>query len=332
MQTTLFENESVNIPKEIIQKVKEGTCVLFLGAMASAKSPENSKYKYEKGPPSGPELSRRLAKDCDYELIMKEQYSQTKNDNINDIILEKHNNNAKANIEDLQKVSLFYEFREHGSRKELVEFISKAVDNDDIEPSPALKMLASLPFRLIITTNYDHLFEKALRVAKTMDGKLKEPMIDIYDPDPESIPKKLPLDPRENRPNLLKLHGDIDEPNSIVITEEDYIHFIQRMTTGGDFHPIHNNIRTRLSNWSILFIGYGLKDYNLRLLFRTLWWRTKAADFPLSFSVDPYPDNLIVSVWKRSNKQMISFIKEDLWDFVPALYRAIKGEDYYNEW
>ena len=52
------------------------------------------------------------------------------------------------------------------------------------------------------------------------------------------------------------------------------------------------------------------------------------ADFPLSFSVDPFPDDLIVSILQRGGKPMVSFVKENLWDFVPALYQACKGVEY----
>lgn len=80
--------------------------------------------------------------------------------------------------------------------------------------------------------------------------------------------------------------------------------------------------------WPFLFVGYSLKDYNLRLLFRTLRWGIDVANFPLSFSVAPCPDNLVVAVWQRSPQPMVSFIEEDLWSFVPALYHAVIGEEH----
>jgi len=135
------------------------------------------------------------------------------------------------------------------------------------------------------------------------------------------------LDPSEEQPILLKLHGDIDQPESFVVTEEDYLIFIQKM--GDDHqHPIHRNIRARMNTWPILFIGYSLKDYNLRLLFRTLRWHVDVANFPLSFSVDPFPDDLIVSVLQHGEKPMVSFVRESLWDFVPALYKECRGAEW----
>jgi hypothetical protein len=189
-------------------------------------------------------------------------------------------------------------------------------------------MLAALPFPIIVTTNYDHLFDNALRRARTRNGELKDPIVGIYDPKRTEPPEEVPLDPLEQRPVLLKIHGDIDKPESIVVTEEDYIVFIQRMSDH-NLHPFHQNIRVRMRNWPILFIGYSLKDYNLRLLLRSLRWKIDAVKLPLLFSVDPSPDKLIRSVWQGGGEErIIYFVEKDLWEFVPALYRACMGKEY----
>lgn len=160
-----------------------------------------------------------------------------------------------------------------------------------------------------------------------MDGRPKQPNVRICDPTWTGPPEFAPLDPSEQHPILLKLHGDLNYPESIVVTEEDYLVFIQKMSDRHQ-HPIHQNILARLNNWPVLFIGYSLKDYNLRLLFRTLRWHVDVANFPLSFSVDPFPDHLIVSIMQHGQKPMVSFIQGDLWDFVPALYKECKGVEY----
>jgi hypothetical protein len=37
------------------------------------------------------------------------------------------------------------------------------LDDEDIEPSPLLRTLAALALKLVVTTNYDRLLERALR-------------------------------------------------------------------------------------------------------------------------------------------------------------------------
>jgi hypothetical protein len=205
------------VPDDIVKSVSSGQCILFLGAMASAPSPTGCCYVYksENALPNGTQLAESLALKCNYP--------------------EKDNTN-------LQRVSLYYQFNGTPSRNRLVRDIVAEIAKPEIVPSPALHMLAGLPFRFIITTNYDHLFDLALRQAKTIDGQAKDPIVKINDPDLQRVPEMVPLDPSERRPVLLKLHGDIDRPESIVVTEEDYLVFIHKMSDQ-HHHPIHDNLR-----------------------------------------------------------------------------------------
>ena len=123
------------------------------------------------------------------------------------------------------------------------------------------------------------------------------------------------------------MHGDLGTPASIVITDEDYIRFIQRMTDKGAFHPVPETVRYYMNRWPTLFIGYSLRDYNLRLLFRALRWGMDASGFSRSFSLDPRPDPLIVRVWQEETAY-VAFVVHDLWAFVPRVYREITGKDF----
>ena len=180
-----------------------------------------------------------------------------------------------------------------------------------------------MPFKIIITTNYDRLFEKALLKVD------KDPHVFVYDPTPpgdEPTPD-LTTDPTIERPLLYKMHGDLDKRESIVITDEDYINFVQRMSEKDVVHPVPQTIRFRMQRWPTLFVGYSLRDYNLRLLFRTLRWKVDTANFPESYSLDKSPDPLILQIW-QNERHFITFVTEDLWSFVPALYKAVQGEEF----
>jgi len=133
-------------------------------------------------------------------------------------------------------------------------------------------------------------------------------------------------EPRSDAPFMFKVHGDIDSPESIVVTDEDYIHFVLRMGDKLDFDPIPETIRYRLQKWPVIFLGYSLMDYNLRLLFKTLRWNMDPARRPDAYSVDRAPDPLIYDVWHNQRKY-IRYIVEDVWSFVPALYRRVKGSE-----
>ena len=285
---------------QIADVVRSGKCILFLGAAVHAPPPAGSTYVYEeeKRPPFGPELSEKLAADC----ALAAQFPD-------------------EDPRNLQRVALFYEIAR--SRRDLVETIRNEVHVGK-KPSPVLQALGELDFLRVITTNYDQLFEDALRRAN------KQPRISVYKPNLE------PTDdygsPTADSPVVFKIHGDIDKPESVVVTDEDYIQFVLRMSSKEPFDPVPLKLKADLTEWTTLFVGYSLLDYNLRLLFKALRWGIDPASMPDMYSVDTKPDPLIVDVW-HNRQRYVKFIVQDVWAFVPELYELVRGKampDYHD--
>jgi hypothetical protein len=287
--------------KRLVNQVETGNCILFLGAGVHAPPPESSPYTYpeEQRPPLGGALAQRLAEKCNF--------------------CQKFPDESPC---DIQRVSLCFEYTHGLGRKGLVDSLQEHLVTEK-KPSPAIEMLARLPFKIIVTTNYDRLFERALY---DLD---KDPEIFVYDPDSEKPTPDMLDDPTPEQPLLFKIHGDLKHPESIVITDEDYITFVQRMSDKKEagIHPVPQTVRFRMQRWPTLFVGYSLHDYNLRLLFRTLRWKVDRARVPPMFSVDREPDPLILQVW-QNERHFITFVTHDLWVFVPWLYKEVHGEDY----
>jgi hypothetical protein len=265
-----------------------------LGAGVHAPPPDGSPFVYPLGqrPPVGSALSRQLAAACDFGGRFPDE-----------------------DPGNLQRVALAYEI--DSTRNRLVDAIAAAVDAGG-EPSPMLRALARLDFPLVITTNYDGLFERALRDV----GKM--PRVSVYKPNDE--PTTDFEDESAQSPVIYKLHGDIAHRESLVVTDEDYIQFVLRMSDKEPYDPIPLSLKYFLKRWTTLFIGYSLLDYNLRLLFKTLRWRIDPAKVPDAYSVDYRPDALIVDVW-QSQRRYVKFIAQDVWSFVPALYELVQGEE-----
>jgi hypothetical protein len=243
-------------------------------------------------PPIGKTLSRELAAACDF--------------------VERFPGEDPGN---LQRVALAYEI--DSSRARLVDAITTAVDIGR-EPSPILRALARLDFPLVITTNYDQLLERALREAG------KAPRVSVYKPEPE-----VTTDFRNataQSPVIYKLHGDIAQRESLVVTDEDYIQFVLRMSDKEPYDPVPLSLKFFLTGWTTLFVGYSLIDYNLRLLFKTLRWKIDAANVQDMYSVDVRPDPLILDVW-QSQRRYVRFIAQDVWAFVPRLYELVRSEE-----
>jgi hypothetical protein len=289
----------------IAEQVTTNQCILFLGSAIHVPSPSTSKYYYpkEKCPPVGDKLSEILKDQCGYK---------------------------GEDWRNLQRVSQYFE-TDSKSRFLLVNAIRNAVQVNK-EASPVLHALANLDFPIVITTNYDDLYEKALNAESAKRQAAGQPAIDydvcVYSPNYRSRVKTPDCSdtPDPAKPFILKVHGDISKPESIVITEEDYIQFVLRMSDKQPHHPVGKNVLAYLNKWPTLFIGYRLTDYNLRLLFKTLRWKMDAAYIPPTYSVDINPDILIRDVYENQ-RRYVTFIVEDLWDFVPSLYKAVKGKE-----
>jgi hypothetical protein len=280
----------------VAESVRAQDCVLFLGAGVHAGPPDGSRFTYppDVRPPMGSALSRTLAAQCGF----ADRFSRESPDN-------------------LQRVALAYEL--NSSRKRLVDEIINAVDIDR-EPSPMLHALARLDFPIVITTNYDQLFEQALRMVG------KKPRVSVYRPEHNNQPTADPRRPTAKSPVIYKLHGDINHPESLVITDEDYIQFVLRMGDREQFDPIPLSLKFHLMGATTLFVGYSLLDYNLRLLLKTLRCKVDPANVPDMYSVDRRPDELILKVWEHQ-RAYVRFIAEDVWSFVPQLYEMVLGEE-----
>ena len=70
---------------------------------------------------------------------------------------------------------------------------------------------------------------------------------------------------------ILKIHGAVDRQDeardSYVITEDDYIDYLARGTSRD--RPAYLMARMRTSHF--LFLGYGMRDWNLRVILRHIW-------------------------------------------------------------
>jgi SIR2-like domain len=291
-----MDAEGDGVVERIGDVVRGGQCILFLGAGVHAPPPEGSRFVYppDQRPPFGSVLSRQLATSLGARFASQLPNEDPRN---------------------LPRVALLYELER--TRRDLVEEIRTSVQQGK-RPSPVVRALAELDFPIVITTNYDQLFEQALGLAG------KQPRVSIYTPNLE--PTVDFRDPTPQNPVVFKVHGDIDRPESIVVTDEDYIQFVLRMSNKDPYDPLPLTLKYHLTGWTTLFVGYSLLDYNLRLLFKSLRWKIDSANIPDMYSVDRAPDPLILNVWHHKERY-VRFIAQDVWAFVPELYRLVRGQE-----
>jgi hypothetical protein len=316
---------------DLFRAIERRECILFLGAGVHYPPPDSSpEYQYpaEFRPPLGAQISRTLAAACRSNMLESARADRLDRNNKDERCKRAAEFREKRaylskNRDNLQRTSWFYEL--FHLRESLVKKIAEEVD-EGTKPSAIVRALAELDFPIVITTNYDRIFEKALGLFG------KQATTIIYDPERNNPSSYLSGLPKKGECWLYKIHGCVSEPKSIVITDEDYIHFIMRMNDPEEFKPIPQKIRTQLAEWPALFVGYSLLDYNLRLLFRTLRWRLHPASRPATFSLDLHPDLLIRAAYGAlegagAKEPLVTFVARDIWKFVPNLYKDILKRD-----
>lgn len=138
-------------------------------------------------------------------------------------------------------------------------------DPDSGENNPLL-LLADLPLPLYLTTGYHTFLEAAL--AKM--GKTPRSEFCRWHPTLEKIPAVLDRGqnyvPSAREPLVYHLYGIDDHPASLVLTEDDHLDFLAYISKHN--RAIHSEITKSLTMSSMVMIGYSLRDWDFRVLFR----------------------------------------------------------------
>ncbi len=133
------------------------------------------------------------------------------------------------------------------------------------------RVLAALPFPIYITTDPSDVLAEALRAAS------KEPRIEIcpWNEHAEKLPSARQddpdYDPEVDEPLVYHLFGHIQEPRSLVLTEDDYFDHLIGVTSNKDLIP--EVVRAALVDSTLLFLGFRMDDWNFRVLFRSILGR-----------------------------------------------------------
>ena len=128
-------------------------------------------------------------------------------------------------------------------RARLLDAIEKALPIDDFEPGPAHARLCNFPWKAIVTTNYDNLLERTF-VSKRRILKI------VWDAD---LTRRRTVDTLL----LVKMHGELGDRDSIVLTEEDYRCYER------DRPGVALKVKQLLLEHPALFLGFSLSDPNV---------------------------------------------------------------------
>ena len=146
----------------------------------------------------------------------------------------------------------------HVGEEDYYKIIENMIPNF-LSPSKVHKRIFDINPHIIITTNWDSIFERA-----------KQEYAQFYDV--VSTDRELVKSVFHHK--IIKMHGDFPHKN-IVFKEDDYLNYEK------NFPLISNYIKSILSTHTVLFLGYSYNDINLKLIIQ--WLRNNAEQRPDMF-------------------------------------------------
>jgi hypothetical protein len=186
----------------------------------------------------------------------------------------------------------------------LNEYIAKLFST--FAPGAAHSAAVRLPWNAIYMTNYDLLLEQAAVKAHVKLHVIYSPTTDLSRLEDGAVP-------------YYKIHGCIDHANTqdghLVLTPEDYRASEAKRTT------LFSRLRRDLLSKAFVFVGYGLKDANLRQVLDEVRHSLGSESLPPSFAVRRDFSAAEQAYWK--DKYNVQLIACDASDFLLALHNTL---------
>ena len=199
-------------------------------------------------------------------------------------------------------------------------------------PSVQRKQLGHAKCQLIVTTNYDDALERAFRtagepydvVSYKAEGDHRGKFVHWpHEQEPILIeqPNEYADLPLADRTVILKMHGAIDrtdpDRDSFVITEDHYIEYLARTDIS---NLVPATIRAKIKKSHLLFLGYSMRDWNLRVILHRIWGEQVLTY--KSWAIQHAPEPVEQKFWAKRDVEILDVSLEE---YVENLLRDVQA-------
>jgi hypothetical protein len=169
-------------------------------------------------------------------------------------------------------------------RSELENYLRRMLGDVRFQLTRTHELIVGLPVQRIYTTNFDDLLEQA-----SHKNGLNRTVISNASQVGLSDTSKL---------SIVKLHGDLNDPASLVFTASDYYSYFTKNPAVADLLKVELQTRT------VLFLGYSFSDFDLGMILGKVALQSGATR-PLLFSLQLRPTELATAALKRRGVKAI---------------------------
>jgi len=164
-------------------------------------------------------------------------------------------------------------FETKHNRPALVRYLKERLGDVRFQLTKAHELIVGLPVQRIYTTNFDNLLEQASQ-KRQINRNVISNTSHVAFSDTSTL-------------SIVKLHGDLSDPNSIVISARDFYSYLAKNPVVADLLKIELQTRT------VLFLGYSFSDPNLSMILGNLAFQSGPSR-PLLYSLQFNPTDLYI--------------------------------------
>lgn len=235
--------------------------------------------------------------------------------------LEKHLDVRNTNHPYIQQYNSdgFFLFKKERFKRKVIEATKEFYNQDLPETQKEFELLAQVPFNIIVSLSPDNI------LARTYDSLGFDYSSDFYFMNRKATDNF--EKPSANKPLIYNLLGNIEEPESLVLTHSDFFEYLGSVFKG---NSMNEDLRNELEGaYRYIFVGLPFEKWYFQLLLRVLSLHSDKLKEVERLALKSFEDDQLRSLYNEEFK--IDFIPTESSSFISVLFEKCKEAKILKE-